>query len=110
MFRISSTPSPMLPPMASDVGIHILGQDISDKQTYFNIASLPNGMQSFRRCTVRISTVGDKISNSSQALGITRFKSGVLVENKMMIIIWTEREVDVRSYSWRGLVCEAKAY
>ena len=25
MFKISSTPSPMLPPMASDVGIHILG-------------------------------------------------------------------------------------
>jgi hypothetical protein len=43
-------------------------------------------------------------------VGIARFKSRVLVENKMMIIIWTEREVDVRSYSWRGLVCEAKRH
>jgi hypothetical protein len=32
MFKISSTPSPMSPPLASDVGIHILGQEISDKQ------------------------------------------------------------------------------
>src|SRR5580658_1843110 len=111
MFKISSTPSPMLPPMASDVGIHILGQDISDIQTVSisNIVSLPDSMQPFRRCTARICTVDDKILDSSQALGIARFKSRVLVDNNMMIIIWTKREVDVRSYSWRGLVCESFA-
>jgi hypothetical protein len=67
-------------------------------------------MQSFRRCTVRIRTVGDKILDGSQALGVARFKSRVLVDNKMMIIIWTKREVDVRPYSWRDLVREAQAY
>jgi hypothetical protein len=69
-------------------------------------------MQPFRRCTARIRTVGDKILDSSQALGIARFKSGVLVDNKMMIIVWAKREVDVRSYySWcGGLVCEAQAH
>ena len=64
-------------------------------------------MQSFRRCTVRIRTVCDEISDSSQALGIARFKSRILVDNKTMIIIWAIREVDVRPYSWRRLVCEA---
>ena len=97
MFKISYTPSPMLPQVASDVGIHILGQDISNKHTYsnFNSVSLPHGMQSFRRRTVRIRTVGDKISDSSQAVGIARFKSRVLVDNKTVIILWTKREVDV---------------
>jgi hypothetical protein len=112
MFKISSTPSPMLPPMASDVGIHILVQDISDKQTCsnFNIVSLPDGMQSFRRSTVRIRTVGDEILDGSKAVGVARFKSRVLVDDKTMVIIWTKREVDVRPYSWRGLVCEAQAH
>jgi hypothetical protein len=67
-------------------------------------------MQSFRRCTIRIRTVGDEIPDSSQALGIARFKSRILVDNKVMIIIWTKREVDVRPYSWRGLVREAQAH
>ena len=66
-------------------------------------------MQSLRRCTVRICTVGDKISDSSQAVGIAKFKSNVLVDNKIMIIIWTRRKVDVRPYSRRGLVCEVEA-
>ena len=66
-------------------------------------------MQSFRRCTVRIRTVGDKILDGSQALGIARFKPRVLVDNKTMIIMWTKPEVDVRPYSRRGLVCEAQA-
>ena len=98
--------------MASDVGMHILGQDISDRHTgsNFNIVSLPDGMQSFRRCTVPIRTIGDEISDSSCALGIARFKSRVLVDNKMMIIVWTKREVDVRPYSWRGLVRKAQAH
>ena len=42
-------------------------------------------------------------------MGIARFKSRVLVDNKMMIIIWTRHKVDVRPYSRRGLVCEAQA-
>jgi len=93
--------------MASDVGIHILGQDISDKQhlKQFDIASLPNGMQSFGRCTVRIRTVRDKISDSSHAVGIARFKSRVLVDNKTVVILWTKREVDVGLSSWCSLVC-----
>ena len=98
--------------MASDVGIHILGQDIrqTNFEANFNIVSLPDGMQSFRRCTVRIRTVCDEISDSSQGLGIARFKSRILVDNKMMIIIWAIREVDVRPYSWRRLVCEAQTH
>ena len=63
-------------------------------------------MQSFRSCTVHIRTVVDKISDSSQALGIARFQSRVFVDDETMVIIWTKREIDVRSYSWRGLVCE----
>ena len=34
--------------------------------------------------------------DSSQALGIARFKSSALVDNKMMVVIWTKREVYVR--------------
>jgi hypothetical protein len=64
-------------------------------------------MQSFRRRTVRIRTVGDKISDSSQALSIARSKTRVLVYNKSVVIIWTKCEVDVRPYSWRDLVCDA---
>ena len=52
-------------------------------------------MQSFHRCTVQICTVGDKISDSSQAMGIARFKSRVLMYNKTVVILWTKREVNV---------------
>jgi len=113
MFKISSTPSPILPLMASNVGIHILGKNISKKiknQSEFDIASLPDSMQSFRRCTVSIRTDRDEFLDSSQAVRITRFKSRVLVDDKMMIIIWTKHEIDVGPYSWRGLVCEAQAH
>ena len=61
-------------------------------------------MQSFRRCTVWIRMDCDEISDSPQAVVIARFKSGVLVDNKMTIIIWTKREVDIRPHSWCGLV------
>ena len=37
-------------------------------------------------------------------MAIAGFKSGVLVDNKMVIIVWTKREVDVRPYSGCGLV------
>ena len=107
VFKMTSTPSPMFLPMASDAGIHILVQDISDKQHLknLNVDSLPDGMQSFPRCTVRIGTVGNKILDSSQAIGITRFKSRELVDNKTVVILWTKREVNVGPSSWRGLVC-----
>ena len=95
MFKISFTASPMNPLMASDAGIHILGQDIKQTKLKVTFASLPDGMQSFRRCTFLICAVGDKISDSSQAERITRFESRVLVNNKTFIILWTKREVNV---------------
>jgi len=49
-------------------GIHIL-VTTSDKRhlKQFQHRLLPDGMQSFRRCTVRIRTAGDKILDCSQA-------------------------------------------
>src|SRR5258707_12278025 len=60
-------------------------------------------MQSFRGCTGRIGTNCDETLDSSQAVGIARFESGVLVNNKIMIIIWTKCEIDVGPFSWCGL-------
>ena len=79
----------MLTPIASDVGIHILGRYISDEQylSNFNIASLPDGMQSFRRCTVRIRIIGDKISGRPQVVDIASLESRVLVDNKTVVIL-----------------------
>jgi hypothetical protein len=60
VLKISSTPSPMLLLTASDEGTHILGQGTISQTivtSNFNITSLPDGMQSFRGCTARISTV-----------------------------------------------------
>jgi hypothetical protein len=48
-------------------------------------------MQPFRRCTVGIRTDCYEILDSSQAVAIARFKSRVLVNNKMVIIIRTKR-------------------
>jgi hypothetical protein len=52
-------------------------------------------MQSFCRCTVRIRTVGDKLTDSSQAVGVAGFKSRVFVDNKTVVILWTKGEVNV---------------
>jgi len=56
MLRISSTPSPMLPLMASDVGTHILNQTASTRQKLadLGIDSLPDGVQLLIICTARI--------------------------------------------------------
>ena len=60
-------------------------------------------MQSFRGCTGRIGTNCDEIPDRSQAVGIARFESRVLVNNKIMIIIWTKCEIDVGPISWCSL-------
>ena len=52
-------------------------------------------MQSFGRCTILIRTGCDEISDSSQAVVIARFKSGVLVDNKTVVILGTKRVVNV---------------
>src|SRR5260370_20022240 len=60
-------------------------------------------MQSFRGCTGRIGTNCDDTWDSSQAVGIARCESGVLVNNMIMIIIWTKCEIDVGPFSWCSL-------
>lgn len=96
----------MLLSMASDVGTHILCKEVSteEKLRSFDMASLPDGMQSFGRCAVRIGTVCNEFLDGSQVRGIARFKSGVFVDNKAAVIVWTKREVDVGPTSWRSLV------
>jgi hypothetical protein len=57
MFKISFTPSPMLPLTASDAGTHILLRHISQTKINANITALPDGMQPFRGWTIRAGTV-----------------------------------------------------
>ena len=95
----------MFPLVTSDAGIHILGEDqLSKNEIDFNIASLPDGMQSFRRRAHRIGMVCNEIPDGSQARGIARFKSRILVNNKTAVIVWAKRDVDVGTSSWRRLV------
>ena len=97
MFKISSMPSPMLPLTASDAGIHILDQDTlaNKNKRNFNLNPSPDGIQSFRGWTIRISPGCDKIPDSSKALWISRFKSRAFVDNNMTVIVWAKRKVDI---------------
>ena len=63
---MSSNPSPMLPLVASDVGIHTLNQTLQANGNQGNLGTdpLPDRVEPFRICTTLISPIRDKISDS----------------------------------------------
>jgi len=65
-------------------------------------------MEPFNICTVLISPICDKISDSLQVLAIARSKSRALVEDKTMTLLWKYLVIDVWS-SWHSLISGMKS-
>ena len=59
------------------------------------MSNLPDGMQSLRYWTVRISVLRDEAPNSLQALSISGLESRILMYYEVTVIVWSKAGVDI---------------
>ena len=59
------------------------------------MSNLPDGMQSLRNWTVRISVLRDEAPNSLQALSISGLESRILMHYEVTVIVWSKAGVDI---------------